>query len=239
MKQVLSFLEDVFCGESEGFKVPDTLKAAAVDGWMLLATTAPPRYMTHTLRSRLLPKFLLLLDSPCPELKLAAGEAIAVLNEHWVSKEGFAYPDEEAAVLDAILDKLQELAREGSKRMSRRDKKAQRKSFREIEASVLENEPPEEVLSYRNRSFRLTSWAKIVQVEALRDALQGGFLHHLAANPVVHDILEIEQGLFEEAQERNVVHKTSELSKFRTCARTRSRRSRENAKQHFFEGDEG
>jgi hypothetical protein len=40
-------------------------------------------------------------------------------------------------------------------------------------------------------------------------------------------------------QERNVVHKTSELSKFRTCARTRSRRSRENAKQHFFEGDEG
>jgi hypothetical protein len=40
-----------------------------------------------------------------------------VLNEHWVSKEGFAYPDEEAAVLDAILDKLQELAREGSKRM--------------------------------------------------------------------------------------------------------------------------
>jgi hypothetical protein len=55
---------------------------------------------------------------------------------------------------------------------SRRDKKAQRKSFREIEASVLENEPPEEVLSYRNRSFRLTSWAKIVQVEALRDALQ-------------------------------------------------------------------
>jgi hypothetical protein len=119
MKQVLGFLEDVFCGESEGFKVPDTLKvrtsaatehplppfllptvhpmhhdacqheperndrltrarlsarasrtqAAAVDGWMLLATTAPPRYMTHTLRSRLLPKFLLLLDSPCPELK--------------------------------------------------------------------------------------------------------------------------------------------------------------------------
>jgi hypothetical protein len=39
-------------------------------------------------------------------------------------------------------------------------------------------------------------------------------------------------------QDRRVVDKTSELSKLRTNARTRNRRSRENAKGHFLE-DEG
>lgn len=40
-------------------------------------------------------------------------------------------------------------------------------------------------------------------------------------------------------QDRRVVDKTSEVSKLRTCARTRNRRSRETAKQHFLEEDGG
>ena len=51
--------------------------------------------------------------------RLAAGEALAFLNEHWrgSSSEPFDYPEDEAVLVDITIDKLQELAREGSKKM--------------------------------------------------------------------------------------------------------------------------
>jgi hypothetical protein len=62
---------------------------------------------------------------------------------------------------------------------SRRDKKLQRHSFREIFTSVCEDAAPEEIISFRTQSFRLESWAKIKQMEALRDCLQVSRCHYL------------------------------------------------------------
>ncbi len=209
-----------------------------MDGWALLATTAPSSYHTPQLRSRLWRELLSLLGSPCAELRVSAGEALAYLVEHWREAQGveeggaLELPPEEEAVLDLGIDRLQELAKEGSKRMrcvplvtstfknahealttrpnvtqnkhtftysqhSRRDKKAQRASFREVYAAVALGEPPEEVLAFRTQTFRLTSWAKLKQLEALRDCLQGGFLAGLARNAVIHEIFDIDQGAFD------------------------------------------
>lgn len=50
--------------------------------------------------------------------RLAAGEALAWLNEYWIEAvSGFEYPEEEEEVVDAIVQKLQDLAREGSKKI--------------------------------------------------------------------------------------------------------------------------
>lgn len=80
---------------------------------------------------------------------------------------------------------------------SRRDKKAQRASFREVYAAVALGEPPEEVLAFRTQTFRLTSWAKLKQLEALKDCLQGGFLVGFARNPVIHEIFDIDADAFD------------------------------------------
>lgn len=243
--RALRLLYDVFTGNSEGAPATDELKAAALDGWALLATTAPRSYHTAQLRSRLWGELLGLLGSPCAELRVSAGEALALLVEHWREEQGVAeggaleLPADEEAALDEGIDRLQELAKEGSKRMSRRDKKAQRASFREVYAAVALGEPPEEVLAFRTQTFRLTSWAKLKQLEALKDCLQGGFLVGFARNPVIHEIFGIDADAFDMPLERAVVQKNSELGKARTTARTRNRKSRENAKTAFLDDEDG
>lgn len=236
----LAFFEALFTGESEGGRASEELKAAGVDAWSLLFTVAPRGYNTHESRALLLENFLHLLDASSADLRVAAGEAIALLREHW-RQEGLAVHDvsaDEEEVVDSIVDRLQDMAREGSKRMSRKDKKAQRASFREICSAVVDGQRPEEVISYRTRSFRLTSWVKMKQVEALRDCLQGGFLTALAQNTVIHDIFDLDPTAFDVPVERSVVAKNSELGRWRTTTRSRNRRSREKAKHHFTEEGE-
>jgi len=237
----LSFFQDLFSGESEGERASDELKAAGVDSWALIATVAPNGYHTHELRAQLLEELLALLDASSAELKVAAGEGLALLREYWrgVTVASHDVSAEEEDLLESIVDRLQDMAREGSKRMSRKDKKAQRASFREVYAAVAEGQPPEEVINFRTRSFRLTSWEKMKQLEAFRDCLQGGFLAAFAKNSVIHDVFEIDSASFETSLERSVVDKNSELGKWRTTTRSKNRRTRESAKNHFAEdGDD-
>lgn len=57
--------------------------------------------------------------------------------------------------------------------------------------------PLQKVLAFRNQTFRLTSWAKLKQLEAIKDVLQGGFLVGFARNPVIHDIFDIDADVFD------------------------------------------
>lgn len=236
----LSFFQGLFSGESEGERASEELKAAGVDSWALLATVAPNGYHTHELRVQLLEELLGLLDASSAELKVAAGEGLALLREYWrqVPVASHDVSAEEEDLLESIVDRLRDMAREGSKRMSRKDKKAQRASFREVYAAVAEGQPPEEVINFRTRSFRLTSWVKMKQLESFRDCLQGGLLAAFGTNPVIHDVLEIDPASFETPLERRMVDKNSELGKWRTTTRSRNRRTRESAKHHFTEDGE-
>jgi hypothetical protein len=50
--------------------------------------------------------------------RLAAGEALAYLNEYWIERRsGFEYSDDEAEVVDNIVQKLSELAKDSSKKI--------------------------------------------------------------------------------------------------------------------------
>jgi hypothetical protein len=56
--------------------------------------------------------------NPCHSLRLAAGEAMAFLHEYWGECiPGFEYPEDEAGVVEEIINRLRDLASEGSKRM--------------------------------------------------------------------------------------------------------------------------
>lgn len=49
---------------------------------------------------------------------MAAGEALAYLNEYWIERRvGFDYPEEEEEVVQNIVEKLSELAKDGSKKI--------------------------------------------------------------------------------------------------------------------------
>lgn len=72
---------------------------------------------------------------------------------------------------------------------SRKERKQQRSSFREVHRAFAESEPPEETISFRTKSFRLTSWAKIKQMEAIRDCLQVGQTHRQPRLSPSHTLL--------------------------------------------------
>lgn len=59
--------------------------------------------------------------------------------------------------------------------LSRETKKQQRRTFRQLFATIGENEPPEEVVSLQNGSLTVADWAHIKQLNALRSCLQSGF----------------------------------------------------------------
>lgn len=59
--------------------------------------------------------------------------------------------------------------------LSRETKKQQRRTFRQLFATIGENEPPEEVVSLQNGSLTVADWAHIKQLNALRACLQSGF----------------------------------------------------------------
>lgn len=94
-----------------------------MDGWALLATTAPRSYHSPQLRSRLWEELAGLLQAGCADLRVSAGEALALVVEHWREAQGveeggaLELPEGEDAAVDAAVDRLQELAKEGSKRM--------------------------------------------------------------------------------------------------------------------------
>lgn len=60
-------------------------------------------------------------------------------------------------------------------KLSRETKKQQRRTFRQLFATIGENEPPEEVVSLQNGSLTVADWAHIKQLNALRACLQSGF----------------------------------------------------------------
>ncbi len=70
------------------------------------------------------------LESSDVDLRIAAGEAVAVLYE---------LADDEAAMPETIVDKVRELSTDSNKYRSRKDRKEQRSTFRDV-AKTLDGE---------------------------------------------------------------------------------------------------
>ena len=130
--------------------------------------------------------------------------------------------------------------------MSKKAKKEQRATFREFMATIVDDEPPEEVINFRNNGcLTLSTWKEIIQLNFVRHSLQGGFQIQLLTNGTLQrmfgadgSVLSVNnQGGMSQVEKRLVLSKTSEAYKNADQDRRGKRDKRENIKNDFLTAD--
>eukprot|EP00850_Spirogloea_muscicola_P012163 SM000078S22022 [mRNA] locus=s78:52965:60875:+ [translate_table: standard] len=175
------------------------VRTAALSGWTLLLSTSSPAEITSQARSALPSLSSLLADNDLAT-RIAAGEAIALLYEaggrdageessESTSQAGAlsveALDDKQAEVLEQMRD----LSVEGNKRLSKKTRKEQHGSFRDLVSLIQDGTVTETAVRLKNGdSLTLSTWREIIQLNALRQYLAEGFQKHLQENELLHQI---------------------------------------------------
>jgi len=156
---VMETLEDIFSASfiKSGGHVPcpppevQALHATTLDCWSLLLSLLSPGEV-HRRAGKWLKGLTSLLHSSDMELRVTAGESIALVLEF-----AFDY-DEEYAVpsWDELVALLGSLAKDASKARSKRDRKEQRASFRDILRAVEDGDCPNESVKFGKEVLYLT-----------------------------------------------------------------------------------
>jgi len=252
--------------------VPAPLRAAALDCWTLLATTlteyavAGNDDVSHGRGLSLLPQLKDCLESnevsssssssSSSQLRTAAGECVAFIHECRLSLQGdngentterrYQQGSWEGTDWEVIMDEIRqvvsELAQQSGHYMSKKAKKAQRATFREYVATIVDDEAPEEVVAMRNEgSLTLTSWKEIVQLGFIRAALQGGLQIQLMTNETLQIMFGVQGGVkadgLSSLEKRLFFSKASEAAKEADRKLTKNRDKRERVKHHFLTAD--
>ncbi|XP_032504460.1 interferon-related developmental regulator 2 isoform X2 [Phocoena sinus] len=187
----LTCLEGIFSrscgvGGSTAPVVPVSLQGllcAALQAWALLLTIYPSAHISRIL-DRQLPRLPQLLSSESVNLRMAAGETIALLFELTRDlEEDFVYKD-----MEALCSALRTLATDSNKHRAKADRRRQRSTFRAVLHSVEGGECEEETVRFGLEVLYVDSWARRRVYAAFKDALGSGMHHHLQNNELLRDI---------------------------------------------------
>jgi len=163
-----------------------SLHASALYAWTLLLTIYAPSTALR-LAEKNIKRISELLDSPDVDLRIAAGECIAVLHE--ISCE--CIEDFEFDEMDLLCDKLKMLATDSQKFRAKKDRRQQRSSFRDILRALEEKEPPNITVKFGRERLIIDSWCRKRQYDAFCYVLKSGMNLHLAENELLRDIFEL------------------------------------------------
>lgn len=167
-----------------------TLHATALSSWTLLLTLMAPNNVTSMMGTNNLPtldQLSELLDSPHLDVRMAAGEALAMIFELGrLEIENFA--DDVALELT---DSLKRLATDSHKYRAKKDRKQQRATFRDI-LQFIENDTIAEVqVKFAKEVLILDTWTKRRQYDAICSILGSGMNIHLSENELLRDIFQM------------------------------------------------
>ncbi|XP_077987374.1 interferon-related developmental regulator 1-like isoform X2 [Glandiceps talaboti] len=159
------------------------IHTAALSAWTLLLSISPQSHIQAMIPTHL-PKLAELLRSDDVNLRIAAGEAIALFYE--LSRER----DEnfEGEDIDTLKVTLKELATDSNKYRAKKDRRQQRSSFRDILRTVEDNDVPYELIKFGSEALELDSWIKRRQYGALREVIGAGMNLHLKQNELMREI---------------------------------------------------
>ena len=162
------------------------LTAAAVSGWSLLLSLQSPGEVSR-IADQAIAKLSGLLNSGDVELRITAGEAIALILEF-----AYDYNEEfEPENLTELIATLRQLATDSTKSRSKKDRKEQRSSFRDILGAVEEGHSPSERVKFGQEVLFLDSWYKKLQYDWFCKLLGSGMNLHLSANHMLREIFEL------------------------------------------------
>jgi Interferon-related developmental regulator (IFRD) len=267
---LMDLWEQVASREFRGESVGATMRAAALDCWSILATTLSDFDLAGQNEEQIgrgLSVLALLrecLDSSSVELRSAAGECVSLIHESRLSlgvsgddsanvtarrfRRGSWDGSQWEVLMDEVRQRIAELSVTSGHHMSKKAKKEQRATFREFMATIVEDESPEESVSFRNGTLSLHSWREIIPLNYVRHCLQGGFQVQLLTNPALQSIFGANGAMLggldgvpvatlSSVEKRLVLSKTSDAAKSAHVDMTRQRRKRENVKNHFLTAD--
>ncbi|KAF8928419.1 Interferon- developmental regulator 2 [Dissophora ornata] len=221
---LLAFFSDIAISSGASVNAPqnaETLAAALEAFNVLYAGLFPrlgPKQITMQARryfNNIIPAAKTLLEHPAVEVRVAAGETIAlmleILNHYQRQREDGEFSDEEEVQeeyneddpedleevtgdfqyedLDGLVAALGALSTDSNKHRSKKERSAGRSAFRDILKSVESQERPTESLKLKDYDVEFDGWIEIVQLHYLRDRLASGLQTHFVYNTVIHTIL--------------------------------------------------
>ncbi|KAM9772115.1 interferon-related developmental regulator 1 [Syngnathus typhle] len=162
------------------------LHTNALLSWALLLTICTGSQLKDILRKHL-PKLPRLLESDDVNMRIAAGETIALLFELARDLD----PEFEFDAWDELCDKLSALATDCNKHRAKTDKKKQRSVFRDVLKAVEEGDFQSESIRFGTERMTIDSWLRKRMYDAFREFVGSGMNYHLQANEFIRDVFQL------------------------------------------------
>lgn len=163
------------------------LHSSALASWSLLLSIMPLSYVAKATQTHLL-HFVDLLKSADVDLRIAAGETIALLFELSQCEPN---ADLKCFENDALFETLKSLVNDSAKYRSKKDKKQQRSSFRDILRTIEEGEFDCQTIKFGSESLFIDNWMRRRQYEAFKEVLCTGLNAHLQQNEFVREMFDL------------------------------------------------
>ncbi|XP_035257264.1 interferon-related developmental regulator 1-like [Anguilla anguilla] len=158
----------------------------ALLAWALLLTICPPAQLRCIIRKHL-PRLPSLLECEDVNMRIAAGETVALLFELARDLD----PEFEYEGLDPLCTKLSSLATDCNKHRAKNDKRRQRSAFRDVLRAVEEGDFQSETIRFGTERMDLDSWVRKRTYEAFREFVGSGMNYHLQANEFIRSVFEL------------------------------------------------
>lgn len=232
----MQILEGVFSGSysKKDGTIPapsadlQALHCAALSSWSLLLTllTSGDVFRLATTQVSLLRG---LLHSTDVDLRITAGESLALVLEFAYDYDSQYEPND----LSGLIVAVRQLATDSNKSRSKKDRKEQRSSFRDVLRGVEEGEPPSQKVKFGREVLRLDTWFAVLQYQWFCKILGPGINLHLASNHMLREIFELGEplpvfdGSSSDKPSKEERHAANQLArKIRTGIRSKNRDKR-------------
>lgn len=159
---------------------------SCLSGWALLSTLLSPGQIHENIDGDLLLLRCLLCSSDV-DLRITAGETIALLLEAAYDHDEEYVPDN----MNELLSELKQLATDSSKSKSKKDRKEQRSSFRDVLRAVEEAEQPSETVKFGKEILKIQCWFSKIQYDWFCKMMGPGINTHLSTNLMLREIFEL------------------------------------------------
>ncbi|KAL0082931.1 interferon-related developmental regulator-domain-containing protein [Phycomyces blakesleeanus] len=145
---------------------------------------------------KVVPVHEMLLESSEKDVRVAAGENIALMfesvrvyTEHIEEEEDVddtEWPEYDN--MDGLIHTLRDLSVDSNRRRSKNDRAEQKSVFRDVIKSVEEGTRPVEELKISGRILTFRGWSKILLLNAFRRAIGQGLQQHIKTNDMLRQV---------------------------------------------------
>lgn len=163
------------------------LHSSTLSSWSLLLTIMPLTFVTKSTQKHL-KNLVDLLKSADLDLRIAAGETIALLYE---LAQCDPHSDLKIFEEEDLYDTLKNLANDSAKYRSKKDKKQQRSSFRDILKTIEDGEFESQNIKFGTESLFLDNWVRRKEYETFREVLSTGMNIHLQQNEFIREMFDL------------------------------------------------